>query len=69
MKAKIFYSILLVSILTSCSSAYKTSQTPDDVYYSPAEGNYYVEKEVKTEDEDYLRMKVRNNRFRTIDDY
>lgn len=61
--------LLLAVILSSCSSAYKTSQTPDDVYYSPAEGNYYQEQNVKEEDDNFIRMKTRNNRFRNIDDY
>ncbi len=41
--------LLLISIsiitLASCSTAYKTGQTPDDVYYSPV--RYYGEEEKK----------------------
>ena len=28
--------IVSAAIFSSCSTAYKTGQTPDDVYYSPA---------------------------------
>jgi len=70
MKAKILYSLFFVGILTSCSSAYKSSQTPDDVYYSPAQENYYVQQETTKDREDnFLRMKSKNNRFQDLDDY
>ena len=68
--------ILLLAVtaavaMSSCTTAYKSSQTPDDVYYSPAQprGDEYA----STDDRDsrkyygedyyedrYLRMKVRN---------
>ena len=35
MKAKIILSVIAASTILSCSVAYKTGQTPDDVYYSP----------------------------------
>ncbi len=40
--------ILLLAVFAGCSSAYKTTQTPDDVYYSPGKVQEYAE--VKTED-------------------
>ena len=36
MRYKILLYGLIAATITSCSSAYKASQTPDDVYYSPA---------------------------------
>ncbi|MEO8766521.1 MAG: hypothetical protein ABI416_19630 [Ginsengibacter sp.] len=36
MKIKQLLSIVLIVALGSCSSAFRTGQTPDDVYYSPA---------------------------------
>jgi len=36
MKARILLLAAGIATLTSCSSLYKTGQTPDDVYYSPA---------------------------------
>jgi hypothetical protein len=36
MKTKHLLLPLLIAFLSSCSSAYRTGQTPDDVYYSPA---------------------------------
>jgi hypothetical protein len=71
---------LLAATVTSCST-YKAGQTPDDVYYSPAkELRKEVKKETskeekyeqyaRNEDDQYLRMKVRNHqRWGTIDDY
>lgn len=74
----------LVVVFGSCTTAYKSGQTPDDVYYSPAqkknEYNRIEEKEEErkkeepadyaTEDDRYLRMKVRNrDRWSYLDDY
>jgi hypothetical protein len=38
MKTNLLISILTIGLLTSCSSMYKSGQTPDDVYYSPVNG-------------------------------
>ncbi len=64
--------------LSSCSSMYKTGQTPDDVYYSPTRpATETVKKEEDTRDaytytepdNNYLRMVVRNrSRWNTIND-
>jgi hypothetical protein len=66
---------------SSCTTAYKTAQTPDDVYYSPARPeDEYVRVEEKDSrryegsdeyyDDRYLRMKVRNrSRWSDLDDY
>lgn len=63
--------MLSVILLSSCTAAYRTGQTPDDVYYSPArpeeeylraqreESRRYRYAEEDYEDR-YLRMKVRN---------
>ena len=74
-------SILLLALITliafnSCTTAYKTGQTPDDVYYSPArpEDEYVVSEKKERRyqnvdeyyDDRYLRMKVRN-RYRWSD--
>lgn len=77
------YSIItgsvLVVMLAGCSAAYKTGQTTDDVYYSPAKAdgadvqkNKVVENDYSynQEDDNYLRMKVQNrSRWSSIDDY
>lgn len=73
---------LLASVLAlaSCSSVYKTGQTPDDVYYSPArERDEYVRTEKKDDrqynnEEDYredryLRMKTAYRRYSILDNY
>ena len=70
-----------VLILASCSTAYKSGQTPDDVYYSPERPKDYVKSEKKDDrrnyedqgeyrDDRYIRMKIRNQRYATLyDDY
>lgn len=74
-----------VVVLASCSTAYKSGQTPDDVYFSPVppkvEHTQNEEKEVREEkrqteeysayeDDRYLRMKVRDrSRWSSLDDY
>jgi len=75
---------LLIAIaavsITSCSTAYKSGQTPDDVYYSPVRG--IDEKEDRKEDrredrverrtdnyeEREIRMATRDRRWRDIND-
>jgi hypothetical protein len=87
MNAKILPAIFSAIIFSSCSSAYKTAQTPDDLYYSPAkevtvrnESEKEKRKEIKKEeviqedtytslDDRYIRMKIANRRWSTLDDY
>ncbi|WP_153800746.1 hypothetical protein [Foetidibacter luteolus] len=74
--------ICVAAVMASCSSAYRTAQTPDDVYYSPAapraEARYAdnrstddrYEEYMTTNDDQYLRMKVANrSRWNAIDDF
>jgi uncharacterized lipoprotein len=35
MKTKLLLLAVSVAVFSSCSTMYKTGQTPDDVYYSP----------------------------------
>lgn len=43
MKLKYIFLFSLVAAISSCTTAYRSGQTPDDVYYSPApEQNSYV---------------------------
>lgn len=69
-----------IVLLSSCTTAYKSGQTPDDVYYSPAKPqDEYVRTENRqdrynypdqSEDDRYLRMKVRNrNTWSDLDYY
>jgi len=78
MRYKILLYGLLAVVTSSCSSVYKASQTPDDVYYSPAREG--VQKEtakrdryedyVSSQEDQYLRMKIRDrDRWSGIDDY
>jgi hypothetical protein len=64
--------VVVAMFLTSCAT-YKGSQTPDDVYYSPArnigekETSYYSN---TSQDDWYLLMKARNNNlWNSLDDY
>lgn len=72
-----FFSILF----SACTTAYKTGQTPDDVYYSPARpqeeyvqtknenDQYYSSYDDNYYEDRYLRMKIRNRyRWNTLDD-
>jgi len=73
--------LIVVVAFSSCTTAYKTGQTPDDVYYSPATPeDVYVRAERKEQpkyegsteyyDDRYLRMKVRNRtRWSDLDDW
>src|SRR6476469_4423021 len=85
MKHKILPAIITAIIFSSCSSAYKSAQTPDDLYYSPAKevtvnNDTEIRKEKKKEEvireEDYtsttdryIRMKIANRRWSSLDDY
>jgi len=77
MQSKILLIALSVAALSSCSTAYKTGQTPDDVYYSPAK---VIENDNRTEKRDRVRyetegdyeitMSIRDRRWRDFrDDY
>lgn len=76
---KSYLPILSLLLLASCTSAYKSGQTPDDVYFSPArpqdeyvrvekddDRRYRSDEEYR--DDRYLRMKVRDRRWSTLDD-
>lgn len=83
MKTTLLSSLLAVGLLSGCSTAYQSGQTPDDVYYSPGrEGVSRKEEEkakeqqeryeeyISSQDDRYLRMKVANrNRWSGIDDF
>jgi len=59
MKQYILILAVVAAVFTSCTTAYKTGQTPDDVYYSP----------VRPQDE-YVRVeKQEDNSYRPTDDY
>ena len=71
--------LFVIAGLSSCTTAYKIGQTPDDVYYSPAPPqNEYVtttsEEDVSvynnssSEDRE-IRRRINNRRLRIYDDY
>ena len=71
MKSRFLLLVLAAAAISSCSTSYKSGQTPDDVYYSPAkEAAEYVEikesnnsryrgYEYDNADDRWLRMRVR----------
>ena len=83
MKTTLLSLAILSIVVSGCSTAYQTGQTPDDVYYSPTrESDEYVNVSKKVEnrrteryDEDYyddryLRMKVHNrSRWTNLNDW
>src|SRR5690606_21952096 len=52
MKSTIFMLVIASVVFSSCATAYKTGQTPDDVYYSPAQPA-----------EEYVRVDKQNDRY------
>lgn len=57
------------STLSSCRTAFPEAQTPDDVYYSP-EGISREQERTETDEDRFLRMKVRNHRdWSTLNDW
>jgi uncharacterized membrane protein YgcG len=54
MRYKILLYGLMAAVITSCSSAYKASQTPDDVYYSPAREGVQKQTAQRDRYEDYV---------------
>ncbi len=80
MKINFLLILLIIATVSSCSTSYKTGQTPDDVYYSPArlqnndvrkerEENNSVDNSVYTSSEDReIRRRVHNRRYRRYDD-
>ncbi len=83
MQTRILPIVLIAMTFGSCATAYKTGQTPDDVYYSPV-SEVVIKNEklderrkvqryedyLQREDDRYIRMKVRDRlRWSSIDDY
>src|SRR4030095_114400 len=79
MKRQFLLLAITAAALSSCTTAYKSGQTPDDVYYSPTRPqDEYVRVEEKEEyrynddyyDDRYLRMKVHDRtRWTYLDDW
>ncbi len=81
MKSSVLLLALVVAALSSCTTAYKTGQTPDDVYFSPTrpQDEYVrIEKEDDRryryeedyQEDRYLRMKIRNrNQWGDLNDW
>jgi hypothetical protein len=76
MQPKILLIALSVAAFSSCSTAYKTGQTPDDVYYSPvkpvAEKKYTERQDDRyQQNNDYeITMTIRDQRWRNFrEDY
>src|SRR5215212_257631 len=81
MKINFLLLTIITAAISSCSTSYKTGQTPDDVYYSPArlqtdevrrdrEENNSVDNTVYTSSEDReIRRRVHNRRNRRYNRY
>ena len=74
MRTKILLLSLSVAAFSSCSTAYKSGQTPDDVYYSPVkpveekQNNDRREVNNQPQKDFELSMRVRDYRWRDFDD-
>ena len=81
MKLFVLLVALTAVVFSSCTTAYKTGQTPDDVYYSPGKPqDEYVRVEKKDDryyrgsddyyEDRFLRMRLQNRyRWSALDDY
>ena len=82
MKKMLFSALVATTLFSSCSTAYQTGQTPDDVYFSPGqereatvnrrdqENEERYQEYVSTMDDRYLRMRVANrDRWSRIDNF
>lgn len=69
---KIFLYFFAMIILASCSTAYKSGQTPDDLYYAKAKTIEKANVRTEVRDEIYedrqIRMAAIDARWRTLDD-
>jgi len=81
MKRQILLLAITTAALSSCTTAYKTGQTPDDVYFSPTrpqdeyvrvkeKEDYRYQYDEQYYDDRYLRMKVHNpSQWSSLDDW
>ena len=72
MKNNLVCLLCVITLFFSCSPAYKTSQTPDDVYYSPGKKILVQDRydTYESSDDYYLRMKAKDyNKWSDLDDY
>ena len=82
MKTNLLSVAVLLVFATSCGTVYEAGQTPDDVYYSPANGvskkelqreeeaRDQYERYTEVQDDRFLRLKLSNRyRFNCIDDF
>lgn len=78
MNTKILAAVIAAALISGCSSLYKATSTPDDIYYSPAPATAEVtdagydryENYTSSNEDRYLRMKVQNQTlWSNIDDY
>jgi hypothetical protein len=68
MKSSILLLAVIIAVFSSCTTAYKTGQTPDDVYYSPArpQNNF----EDNNSGEEYAEAQKENDKqYRYNDEY
>jgi hypothetical protein len=69
MNTRILLAAILAIVFSSCSTAYKTGQTPDDVYYSPVRADFAMlpdEGQTSYDDQSIL-MSIRDPRWRDFD--
>ncbi len=81
MKINFLLAAIITATICSCSTSYKTGQTPDDVYYSPVRlqndnvrrdnnenKNVYDNSVYSTPEDREIRRRVHNRRYRRYDD-
>ena len=76
MSTKFLLGLLLLAGFASCTTAYKSTQTPDDVYFSPVraikENNNdrkdQVNQQPASEEDREIRNRIRDRRYRILDE-
>lgn len=77
MKINFLLLVIIIATISSCSTSYKTGQTPDDVYYSPARFDYDSVRTDRREEDNTvndnsedreIRRRVYNRQNRRYDD-
>jgi hypothetical protein len=74
MNTKLLLALISVAVFSSCTTMYKSGQTPDDVYYSPERtyGEGKTEERVERNEQYYsedraIRMGINDSRWRYLD--
>jgi len=66
MRTKLLFAAITLAAFSSCTTMYKTGQTPDDVYFSPVRGNLAPVADTRDENE-YVQPNKNSNYYSSED--